>query len=305
MLRDTAVFAPVACGGGINTGKRKRVIRVGMLASAFLLVTQVFLTGNSSERRVQSDEIAEAVQVPIIMYHSVVQSGAYSDYIIDTATLRSDLAYLREHGYEAVLVRDLIAYVHMDVELPEKPVVLTFDDGMVNNILYVLPLLEEYGMKGVFAIVGEYTERFSALDDRSPTYAYMTWKDVGELAASGSAEIANHSYGLHSLGNRRGSMRKSGESAEAYTSLLADDLARLQQALEQNAGVLPLTFAYPYGLVSPESVPVVKEAGFYASLGCAEKGNLITKDPECLFRLGRYNRTQQVRTQDFMARVLG
>ena len=88
-------------------------------------------------------------------------------------------------------------------ELPEKPVMITFDDGYYNNLIYVLPLLKKYDMKAVISIVGSFTERAQELNDQNPAYAHMIWADIKALAASGYVEIGSHSYALHSVDKGR------------------------------------------------------------------------------------------------------
>ena len=76
----------------------------------------------------------ETVFLPIIMYHGVLNdSTRQGQYVISPAMLESDLAYIRAQGYETVLVQDLIDYVDNGKPLPEKSIMLTFDDGYYNN----------------------------------------------------------------------------------------------------------------------------------------------------------------------------
>lgn len=88
-----------------------------------------------------SDPRENGIPLPVLMYHSVF-SGRHSDYVVPPEVLESDLAYLSDHGYQAVLVSDLVEYVYNGKALPEKPVMITFDDGYYNNLEQCLPLLE-------------------------------------------------------------------------------------------------------------------------------------------------------------------
>ena len=84
-------------------------------------------------------------------------------YTVRPDELENDLDYLKEHGYTAVFMQDLIDYVYHGKELPAKPVVITFDDGFYNNWYYVLPMLKERNMKAVISVVGSYTEKLSLI----------------------------------------------------------------------------------------------------------------------------------------------
>lgn len=60
---------------------------------------------------------------------------------------------------------ELINYVYNDASLPEKPIIITFDDGYYNNLSYAVPLLHKYNMKAVVSIVGEYSDRYTESDE--------------------------------------------------------------------------------------------------------------------------------------------
>ncbi|MDR1131523.1 MAG: polysaccharide deacetylase family protein [Oscillospiraceae bacterium] len=247
---------------------------------------------------------AEDVSVPIIMYHSVLNHPPQAgDYVVSTKTFKEDMAYLKRNGYSAVFVAELIAYVYDGTPLPEKPVVITLDDGFLNNLTYVLPILEETGMKATISVVGSYTERFSKTGDPNINYAYLTWADIKALQASGHIEIGNHSYDLHD--QDLGALKKSGETVRAYQERLMADIGKLQSELEANTGILPKVFAYPFGLVSEEAPAALKALGFKAALNCYEKVNRIGADPEALYRLGRFNRSGRLSTEAFMNRLFG
>ena len=107
--------------------------------------------------------------------------------------------------------------------LPEKPIIITFDDGYYNNLGYAVPLLKKYNMKGVISIVGKYTDAFSETDEANLNYGNLRWKDINELISDGTIEFQNHTYNLHTIGTRRGAMKKSSESLESYKNVLSND----------------------------------------------------------------------------------
>lgn len=249
---------------------------------------------------------SQTIPVPILMYHSVgYNNKIQSPYIITPEVFEEDMRWLSEHGYTAVFVSDLIAYVRGKAALPEKPIVITLDDGFMNNRTYVLPLLEKYGMKAVLSVVGSFCETFTVHPDPDPAYAYLTWEDVGFLADSGYFEIGNHTYEMHSVGPRKGCMKRADESVASYSAALSSDLSKLQSMLTEKSGVTPTVFAYPYGAVSDEAVFVLQSLGFSAALTCVERVNLLSPtSPETLYHLGRFNRPSGESTADFMKRVL-
>lgn len=215
------------------------------------------------------------------------------------------MLYLRENGYTAVFISELIDYVYDDAPLPEKPVAITLDDGYLNNLTYVLPILEETDMKATISVVGAYSQRFSEALDPNPNYAYLSWEDIKTMYASGRVEIGNHSYDLHSRYDQLGVLQHKGESKESYRRRIAEDISKLQTALEEETGIVPQVFTYPFGQVSEDALPVLKALGFRAALTCREKLNYITTEPECLFHLNRFNRPGGVPTKRFMQKIAG
>jgi peptidoglycan/xylan/chitin deacetylase (PgdA/CDA1 family) len=195
---------------------------------------------------------------------------------------------LRDNGYTAVTVSDLLGYVNDGTPLPEKPVMITFDDGYYNNYLYAFPLLKKYNMKAIISIIGRYTDQYSLEATEDPLYSHITWQEAREMADSGFVELQNHSYNLHTINKERtASMRVSGESVEHYEKVLVSDAVRLQSLMQSYTGQLPTAYTYPFGLVSQESVGILSEAGFQASMSCYMGVNRITRDPQCLFLMKR------------------
>lgn len=240
----------------------------------------------------------EYIKVPIIMYHSILKDPARSNkYTITPAVLEEDLKYIKANGYETITISDLISYVYDDKPLPPKPIILTFDDGHYNNYGYLYPLLEKYDMKAVISIVGSYTDKFSETDEANLNYSYLRWKDINELISSGRVEFQNHTYNLHdNTHGRIGAKKKKGESDDEYKKILEEDINKLQNEFKENTGYVPTCFTYPFGGISNSSLDIIKELGFKASLSCEEGINKITKNPNSLYLLKRYNRPSYVST---------
>lgn len=95
-------------------------------------------------------------------------------------------------------------------------------------------------------------------------------------------EFQNHSYNLHSISQgRKGAKKKAIESLVDYRTLLVDDVMKMQNRMHDETGYTPTAFTYPYGAVSRESLPILRELGFQATLVCESHINAITRDPEC------------------------
>jgi len=223
------------------------------------------------------------------MYHTVCR-GRNERYVIEPQALDEDLRYIKEAGYTTITIQDLIDFQENNFPLPEKPIMLTFDDGNRTNYIHAFPLLKKYGLKAVISVVGAYVDSsYLENGEVSPLHQiYLTYEQIKEMHNSGLVEIQNHSYNLH---GKHGSKNKKGESAEAYHARLMSDLTKLQKACEIHLGYIPSTFVYPLGAIGKNSRQVLENIGMKASLGCEEGVNIVRQgDKDCLFKMRRYNR---------------
>ena len=280
---------------------KKRTAICILTATVLMLATTIIISamGFASE-----DEEEPKVRLPVLMYHSILKNpSSAGKYVISPDTFENDMKYLKDNGYTSILSDELISYVKNGEALPSKPVMITLDDGYLNNLTYVLPILEKYDMKAIISVVGKYTERFSAEDDHNPSYSHFSWEDINTCIASERIEIANHSYDMHNQSPRKGTMKKHGESAEEYEKALCEDILKIQQLLKEHCNITPKIFTYPYGAVSDASVDIIKNLGFEISFGCCEKVNEIARDENSLYLLCRFNRPSGISTEKFMQKI--
>lgn len=246
----------------------------------------------------------EKVRVPVLMYHQFSEKPErFSQWCMSASELRADLAYLRANGYTAILPSELLAGLRGERALPEKPVMLTFDDGHETMLAVVLPLLEEFDMKAVANVVGSYCDLYSEQEDHTLDYSSLTWDEVGELYASGRVEIGSHSYDLHDNTGRKGIRILPGEDAASYREMLARDTLACQRRIEDATGVRPTVYAYPFGYYCDEAVELLSELGYTVLLGCQGRVNTVSADGELPLCLERFNRPHGVATETFMKKL--
>lgn len=252
-------------------------------------------------------EEKEGVKVPIIMYHQVTKkSSRRSKYTVMYEEFENDMRYIKEKGYTAIDMQDLIDYVYGKKALPEKPIIITLDDGFESVYAYVYPLMKELNMCAVASIVGEYTTFFTENPDHNITYSYLDWNEVAELTKSKEIEIQNHSYDLHkNNGSRHGISKKRDEDVVSYNSEVGTDIMKMQNIMKEKTGYVPTTLTLPFGAYKKETIDLAKDLGFKAVLLCEEKVNIIKQgDTEILYHLGRYNRPSKVSTESFFEKIL-
>lgn len=246
----------------------------------------------------------EEIRLPILMYHSVLKDTSRTGkYIVTPQQIEEDIEYLNSRGYKCVSAQNVINFVQQGAPLPEKPYMLTFDDGNYNNLTYVLPILEKYDAYAVISVVGSYSEQFSETGEANPAYSYLRWEDIKSLAASGRIEFGNHSYDMHSISaGRVGSSRARDEDKWVYIDKFTRDCERTQNLLAENCNITPVIYTYPYGAYCDESREILGKEGFVMTLTCNEGINKLTSDSECLYLMKRFNRSGNLISSDFFER---
>ena len=233
----------------------------------------------------------ERVALPIVMYHHISRNPAsWGPYVVSEAELESDLRWLRDHGYETVSVQNLLDWEAGRFELPEKPCMLTFDDGACSTAAYAEPLLARYGFCGVSAVIGSVCEKFSENGEADPELSNLSWEGVRAMAERGTVEVVCHSWDMHRLSPRKGCARRAGESESAYRYALSGDLSRFLAACKERSVPLSPAIAYPFGAYSRATTEAVRDFGFLAAFTCDERVNTLRRAEGELLRLGRFNR---------------
>lgn len=159
--------------------------------------------------------------------------------MISPDLFESDLKYFQENGYTTVTVNDLIDYVYSDKALPDKCVMLTFDDGYYNNYKYVFPLLKKYNAKAVISPVAKFSEDFTATGEENANYGHLLKKNIKEMYDSGLVEFQNHSYNMHTLTPRKGIGKKYKESDDEYKTAITNDINKAQEYIKSITGNAP------------------------------------------------------------------
>lgn len=244
----------------------------------------------------------EGVTLNILMYHSIVTSEANAGlYAVTLGQLEQDLAGLKARGYHFVSPRMVLDYTDEGAPLPEKPVLLTFDDGYRSGLTLLPALLERYAAYGVVAPVGSYCDAALQDGDGSP-HSSMCWKDMARAALElPRITLANHSYALHSIRPRLGCGRLPGESQERWQKLFLEDTEKMQSAMEEVCGSAPYIYAYPYGNIPEGADELLRQQGFSMTFSCYERPCVLRQgDRDGLFSMGRFHRDGRLQSADFL-----
>ncbi|MBQ9346818.1 MAG: polysaccharide deacetylase family protein [Oscillibacter sp.] len=231
-----------------------------VLFTAFLLLGLRY--GHTVIRRLGLDPPLDPL--PILMYHHVAEDGdVCNEMSVTVSRLREDFQYLADRGYTPVLPRGLL-----DPDtLPDKPVLLTFDDGYTSNYIYLFPLLREFGFHAVISPIVGMPDGLDRED------GYCTWEMLREMSASGLVEIGSHTWSCHNLDNHgmtypngaNGIQRQAGETDGEFQARVLDDIQKSYDRIWQEIGAPPTCFAYPFGAVDPDADALI-DALFPVSL---------------------------------------
>lgn len=223
-------------------------------------------------------------KLPVLMYHHVVEDGQEcNDMTVTASRLREDLQWLKDNGYTTVLPRELAA----GEALPEKPVLITFDDGYRSNYELAYPILQQFQAKAVISVIGAYVQQEDPF--------YLTWDMCREMSRSGLVEIGSHSYAAHDDGGR-GIKRREGESREDYEARIFPDLQTSIDLIREQTGTAPTFFAYPNGKTEEWAKDFVRE--HFTVTVVTRHGSCDTS--KGLYGLKRYNVSMKIPPQKIL-----
>ena len=254
-------------------------------------------------------ETSYTANVPVLMYHHIDEEGN-DDVNISSELFEAQMAALAEEGYTAVFPDDLAAYVYEGKALPDKPVVITFDDGYLSNYEYAWPILEKYGMKATIFVIGSTignTEHYKDTD--YPITPHFSYEQGAEMVASGVISIQSHTYDMHQWAPyedsdqpRENILALEGESEEDYRSLLSADCQKIRQVIQEGMGEASVhVMAYPSGQFDTLSQVTLLENGFDITFTTQVGSNTLIKgQPQSLLGLHRYNMNESVSVEQML-----
>ncbi|MBO6055034.1 MAG: polysaccharide deacetylase family protein [Oscillospiraceae bacterium] len=236
----------------------------------------------------------KTAMVPILMYHHVADEA--SPMTIPRDRMEEQFAALKAAGYETVFLSELRDYVLSGGELPEKPIVITFDDGYLSNATEAFPLLEKYDMKATIFIIGVSFGKDSYKDTGAPMIPHFGKADALSMLRSGHVELGSHTYDLHQWpqmetgGDVRENMSKHpGDTLEQYLSIIRKDAQAFSRFYRETFGESTCLFSYPYGEITKEAAGVLLQEGYTVTVSTDPGMNTIVRGkPETLREMYRY-----------------
>lgn len=240
---------------------------------------------------------AQTADVAILMYHAFTEDEADTGSLCTLASeFARQLSALRDASYTSVGYADLIEFVNGEGKLPEKPLLISIDDGYQNNLDLAAPLLETYGFCANIAVIGVSIGHTTYKDTDIPITPHFSLEDARPWVARGVLTVTTHSYDMHQVtavdgaGCRRGVLQMPGEAEPDYIAALTQDYTRAQEQLAGLPGTPLPVFTYPFGAYSELSERVLQELGVQVTITIADGANRLVKgEPETLRLLRRIN----------------
>ena len=233
-----------------------------------------------------------------LSYHdvqdAVARDASTGQTAVSTANLAQQFAWLRQAGWRVVSVADLLAAQAGRKPLPDKAVLLSFDDGYASFYSKVFPLLQQYHYPALLAVVGSWMEaRQPAEGEAPPKSALLDWAQIKAMSRSGLVEVASHSYDLHRglPGNPQGNRQPAGvtriydaaaktyETDAAYARRIRAELQAASASIARHLGKKPRVMVWPYGEANQALVEAARAAGMPITFGLRDGRNSLADLP--------------------------
>lgn len=218
----------------------------------------------------------------VLGYHDVEDDAADQRYLsVRTSALNDQLAWLRDNGYHPISVQQIVDAHAGKIVLPEKAVLLTFDDGYSSFYTRVWPLLERYKFPALWAPVGSWVDApadqpvdFGGL--KTARNKFATWEMVREVSKSPLVEIGAHTWASHYgvQANPQGSKepavanrlydKNTGqyETDAQYEARINADLDRVTKKITEVTGKAPRAWVWPYGAANGTTLKLARQHGY-------------------------------------------
>lgn len=247
-------------------------------------------------------------ELPVLMYHHFTEAST-SDTIVSEERFREQMTALHEAGFETVTLKQLYNYVHFKRPLPEKPLLITMDDGYTSNLDMAGPILEELGMCATVFVIGINEGEEYYVHTGEPFYQErFSYEEAIPWVEKGVIDVQCHTYDMHQLASygisgRDGMYPLEGESWEDYQEALAEDFAQFRQRRENVVETELLGLAYPFGYYTEELDQSLQDE-VAITFTIEERMNTIGMwDTQTLRMLGRYNVTDRMTGQALVEKL--
>jgi biofilm PGA synthesis lipoprotein PgaB len=236
----------------------------------------------------------------VLNYHDILTAEGANRSLdkmdVGVEHLEEHLDWLKKKGFKIVSVQNVLKAAAGRGSLPDKAVLLTFDDGYQSFYTRVFPLLKKHHYPAMVALVGTWMDGNVTAEE--PGKPLLNWEQVRELVQSGLVEVASHSYDLHKgvVANPQANSQAAAvtrlyddpmlvyETDEQYRERIHAAMLKSAEFIFQHAGIRPRVMVWPYGEYNQIAVQASREAGMPMTMGLVDGANTLA-DISALRRL--------------------
>ena len=204
--------------------------------------------------------------VPIISYHRFGKGRGRVSVTREQFT--QQMEFLKQHGYQAISLQDLVDFLQAEKAIPRRSVVLTIDDGYKSVYEIAFPILAKYGFPATIFIYSDYIGKGG-----------LNWGQMKEMEASGLITFQAHSKTHANL-----TVRSEIEPIEQYQNRLKDEVRIPENPLEKRMASKVFGFAYPFGAVNRMVVDELRKEGYELGATVHRGANPFFTNPYLLRR---------------------
>lgn len=257
---------------------------------AFISIASSYVMANELPNVCSRDQNPN--EFTILSYHEIADKSETLDstYAVTPSNFDQQIHWLMENGYHFININDILEYRKKGKPLPNKAVLITFDDGYQSVYANAYPILKKYKVPSVIALVGSWLQAKDRVDFSGhmiPRNKFLSQNEIKEMVKSGLVEVASHSYQSHEglQGNPQGNKQpaittrlwfndtKTYEDEKSYQQRIYNDLLENNVFLEHYTGQKPRVMVWPYGHYNIEARRIAERLGMPIGLTLDDGSN--------------------------------
>ncbi len=187
----------------------------------------------------------------ILMYHCVNNTSFL--FNVRPKDFAWQMKYLKDNNFNVISYAELVDLLESKKEIPTKTVVLTFDDGFLDNYTTVFPVLKKHNFPATIFLTTSFIDGYFFIEKFNKKFNMLTWEQIKEMENSGLVDFQPHTINHHKLAKI---------SKEEMEKEIKESKKILEEKLDKDCNL----FAYPFGNYDSRTVEILKRNGFKSSV---------------------------------------
>lgn len=236
---------------------------------------------------VDSSISLEDINLPILMYHTVLPDTANSTGNTQPNTFKDHMETIKAAGFNSISPFELVDYLEGKANLPNDPILITFDDGYKDNYTNAYPILKDLDMQAtIFTITSRIKH---ANEPQTPNeFEKITWEDIFEMKET--ITIQNHTWDMHYQIDKKPKLitPKKNERHKDHLISVQKDLQTAEDKIFEKLGYRSVMLAYPYGAYNQDTMNIAHKVGIRFAVTTKPNVNHLddlTEKPYELYRI--------------------